>query len=176
MTATPDYLPMLGKGAHPDPHDGACFMEFASFLAGEVWSDRPACANFVLSELSRYVNDAVNPADRQLLLPLVPRVIGTADYDHDQTVFSGLVAWIDARHLQLHDPCRDPNCDMAYDGSPGINWMCLSDRTVGYAAEITNREKVTMLVDLYDTFDRLAARNPDPVTTEQYTAFHEYTH
>lgn len=31
----PDFLPVLSKGDHKSPSEGACFMEYASFLAGE---------------------------------------------------------------------------------------------------------------------------------------------
>ncbi|WP_390226852.1 hypothetical protein [Gryllotalpicola reticulitermitis] len=51
-------------------------MEFASFLAGERWSDHPACTDPVLAALARAVNDLVSDARRQELLGDVPRVIG----------------------------------------------------------------------------------------------------
>ena len=34
-TATPTLVPMLTRGKHRSPRKGACFMEFASYLAGE---------------------------------------------------------------------------------------------------------------------------------------------
>jgi hypothetical protein len=38
-----DFLPLLSRGKHRRPGKGACFMEFASHLAGERWSEHPAC-------------------------------------------------------------------------------------------------------------------------------------
>ena len=38
----PVVLPILSRGKHRSPRKGACFMEFASLLAGERWSDHPA--------------------------------------------------------------------------------------------------------------------------------------
>ena len=32
--AAPDGVPVLSRGKHRSPRRGACFMEFASFLAG----------------------------------------------------------------------------------------------------------------------------------------------
>ena len=32
-------------GRHRNPRKGACFMEMASFLAGERWSDHPQCTH-----------------------------------------------------------------------------------------------------------------------------------
>jgi hypothetical protein len=51
-------------------------MEFASYLAGERWSDHPACTDPVLAALARAVNDLVSDTRRQELLGDVPRVIG----------------------------------------------------------------------------------------------------
>ena len=33
--AHPDVMPILSPGRHRSPRRGACFMEFASYLAGE---------------------------------------------------------------------------------------------------------------------------------------------
>ena len=54
---TYDILPMLGRGKHRNPKKGACFMELASFLAGEKWSDHPACTHPLIAMLARAVND-----------------------------------------------------------------------------------------------------------------------
>ena len=51
-------------------------MEFASFLAGERWSDHPSCTHPLLAQLARHVNDSLNDGDRQKLVPLIPLVVG----------------------------------------------------------------------------------------------------
>jgi len=72
----PDGVPMLSPGRHRNPRRGACFMEMASFLAGERWSDRPTCTHPVLAELARWVNDMVDDTHRQRLVTMVPEVVG----------------------------------------------------------------------------------------------------
>jgi len=72
----PDFMPHLGAGAHRTPRRGACFMEFASYLAGERWSDHPECTDPVLAALARGVNDGVSDARRDELVLQIPRVIG----------------------------------------------------------------------------------------------------
>jgi hypothetical protein len=72
----PDGVPILSRGRHRSPRRGACFMEFASFLAGERWSDHPACTHPLLAQLARRVNDLIGDADRQELVPLIPAVVG----------------------------------------------------------------------------------------------------
>lgn len=51
-------------------------MELASYLAGERWSDRPACTHPLLAHLARLVNDLTDDDDRPRLAPLIPGVIG----------------------------------------------------------------------------------------------------
>jgi hypothetical protein len=75
-TQIPDSLPVLGQGAHRRRRDGGCFMEWASLLAGERWSDHPRCTHPLLAHLARTVNDTVADSERQRLVPLIPAVIG----------------------------------------------------------------------------------------------------
>lgn len=71
-----DALPMLGRGKHRNPKKGACFMELASFLAGERWSDHPQCTHPLLAMLARAVNDLTSDHHRPRLAPMIPSVIG----------------------------------------------------------------------------------------------------
>ncbi|QNE22471.1 hypothetical protein F1D05_36935 [Kribbella qitaiheensis] len=76
-------VPVLSRGKHRNPRKGACFMEFASYLAGEPWSDHPACTNALLAGVARDVNDCTTDAGRTRLAPLIPSVIGlTPDDPH----------------------------------------------------------------------------------------------
>jgi len=77
----PDVLPLLSRGRHRRPRSGACFMEMASYLAGERWSDHPACTSPVLAALARSVNDRTSDQGRSRLGLLVPRVIGLVGDD-----------------------------------------------------------------------------------------------
>lgn len=76
-----DALPMLGRGKHRNPKKGACFMELASFLAGERWSDHPQCTHPLLAMLARAVNDLTSDGARPQLAPLIPSVIGLTSDD-----------------------------------------------------------------------------------------------
>ncbi len=76
---TPEFMPVLAKGAHARPEDGACLMEYVSILAGEKFSDRPGCTHPVLATVARNVNDRLADADRHLLVPLIGRLFGTAE-------------------------------------------------------------------------------------------------
>ncbi|ADB34035.1 hypothetical protein Kfla_5019 [Kribbella flavida DSM 17836] len=76
-----DGLPVLSVGSHRTADHGACFMEYASYLAGAPWSDHPDCTHPLLALVAREVNDETSAAGRPLLAPLIPSVIGTAATD-----------------------------------------------------------------------------------------------
>jgi hypothetical protein len=76
FTGSPDVMPVLSPGKHRNPRQGACFMEFASYLAGERWSDHPPCTHPLLAFLARGVNDFSSDEARGRLVPLIPSVIG----------------------------------------------------------------------------------------------------
>jgi hypothetical protein len=77
----PPLLPLLSRGKHRNPRKGACFMELASVLAGERWSDHPACTHALLAAVARHVNDHTTDAGRQRLARLIPSVIGRTGDD-----------------------------------------------------------------------------------------------
>jgi hypothetical protein len=74
-------VPVLSRGKHRNPRKGACFMEFASYLAGEPWSDHPGCTHPLLAGVARDVNDCTTDAGRTRLAPLIPSVIGLVPDD-----------------------------------------------------------------------------------------------
>jgi hypothetical protein len=80
-TSVPAGMPILGRGRHRNPRRGACFMEMASYLAGERWSDHPACTHPLLASVARLVNDDTPDAERQHLAPFVTAVIGLTSDD-----------------------------------------------------------------------------------------------
>jgi len=69
-------VPVLSRGKHRSPRKGACFMEYASFLAGEQWSDHPRCTHPLLAGVARDINDHTSDAGRSRLAPLIPSVVG----------------------------------------------------------------------------------------------------
>jgi hypothetical protein len=83
MTASPTegFLPVLSAGRHRNAKRGACFMEYASYLAGERWSDRPACTHPSLASLARLVNDLTSDDARGGLSTLIPSVVGLTGDD-----------------------------------------------------------------------------------------------
>ena len=56
-------------------------MEFASYLAGERWSDHPSCTHPLLARLARLINDYTSDAERPRLVYLVPSVVGLTSDD-----------------------------------------------------------------------------------------------
>jgi uncharacterized protein YjiS (DUF1127 family) len=67
----------LSKGKHISPEDGACVMELASMLAGEPFSDHPACACPVIGSFLRAYNDSLDDERRQDLYAYAAKVVGS---------------------------------------------------------------------------------------------------
>jgi hypothetical protein len=78
MSQVPEGMPVLGRGRHRSPARGACFLEYTALLAGEPFSDAPACVDAELAAVLRHANDRLSTADRQRLVPLLGRAIGLA--------------------------------------------------------------------------------------------------
>lgn len=106
MSTTPEYMPVLSRGAHSGPSKGACIMEYVSFIAGEEWSDTPACTHPVLTRVAQNVNDILSDADRHLLLPLLPRLMGTSARTGDPVMSVRLAVWAARQVAHLNADTR----------------------------------------------------------------------
>lgn len=75
-------VPFLRSGKGGSPENGGCVMEVASWVVnpGE-WTDNPECVHPVIRTLAIHVNDILLDDERQKLLDLIPRMIGTASGD-----------------------------------------------------------------------------------------------
>lgn len=78
---TPDLMPVLSTGRHRSARKGACFMEMASYLAGERWSDHPACTHSLVAAVAREVNDHISDRARPRIARLIPDVVGLRSTD-----------------------------------------------------------------------------------------------
>jgi hypothetical protein len=67
----------LSKGKHTSPEEGACVMELASMLAGEQFSDHPACACPVIGSFLRAYNDSIDDDHRQDLYAYASKIVDT---------------------------------------------------------------------------------------------------
>jgi hypothetical protein len=66
----PDSMPVLTRGKHKRPRNGACLMEYVAVLAGGPFTDAPVCTDPVLGAIARAVNDYSGDAMRQRLAVL----------------------------------------------------------------------------------------------------------
>lgn len=74
----------LQAGSHKAAEDGLCIMEAVAWLEGEPHSDTPKCASKVVSWLAMVINDHLPHAERQKLVPYIPRLVGTASPEHER--------------------------------------------------------------------------------------------
>lgn len=73
----------LAAGGHVSPERGLCAMEAVAWLEGLPHSDEPNCTCPVISSFVRTINDLMPSAVRQLLIPYLPRLVGTVARQHE---------------------------------------------------------------------------------------------
>jgi hypothetical protein len=84
----------LSAGKHSSPEEGACVMELASMLAGESFTDHPACVCPVIGSFLRAYNDSVGDERRQDLYGYVSMVVGSvAPAEIERARAERLVGW-----------------------------------------------------------------------------------
>ena len=94
----------LDSGGHRNFESGVCAMEAVAYIAREPFSDHPQCVCPVVASFIRSFNDGLADDERSILLPLLPKVIGTRGSDKlaerrslmaaDWLVRTHTVAWL----------------------------------------------------------------------------------
>ena len=106
---------VLASGAHKAPKGapkldgGMCIVEAAAYVAGEPWSDHPACVSPVIAGFLRGWNDRLDDVRRQELRRWIVPIIGTALTPDVET----LRAWVAADWaVRTHTPIWLRRCGL----------------------------------------------------------------
>lgn len=169
----PEFMPILSAGSHAGPQDGACIMEYASFLNGEEWTDFPSCTNRILASIAQCVNDDLDGESRQSLLPLLPRLMGTGPRDEAPVETSTAIGEAAVRHVQPlvgHpnfdgqglDWAAQAGLDLAHDPSRP-SWAADSAYT---AVRLAGGDQIAFLSALIDAYDKAVGRTAPATVTE----------
>ncbi|MEZ5123978.1 MAG: hypothetical protein R2736_20835 [Solirubrobacterales bacterium] len=124
-------------------------MELASMLAGEPFTDRPACADPVIGGLLRAYNDTVDHARRQDLYAVASTVVGTAAGEElERARAARCVAFAEAhrRRSRFRGRRRRPLALAAHLGkdAPGV----LAVRALGRADDAAHAELLALVDEL----------------------------
>jgi len=165
-------LPLLSRGKHRNPRRGACFMELASFLAGERWSDKPSCTHPLLAHLARLVNDLTANARRSQLAILVPSVIGLTSADErwndELTLLAATRALpVVAEHHQRALAVGILNCEMRRAARAGQDTLSLHPASERAFAQVPLVRKWAQ--DFIDECGGPGQRHPGPAVMEVAT-------
>ena len=140
---------VLARGAHHNRSNGLCVMEAVAWLAGERHTDNPDCVSPAIASFLRAWNDQLNDNTRQILKPLIPRVVGTRTTDEDEETRAWLAtdwlarefapAWLDLAGLTDHaDRLRKldalTSTDLAEQALPIITEASEASSAAGAAA------------------------------------------
>ena len=168
-----DGLPTLSAGAH-EPGDGkACVMEYVALLAGESWTDSPACTHPVLARAAQRVNDGLPDDERHLLVPLIGRLFGTAESgsDHERRVLSvRLAVWCARQVMRPGDDasrraieaaegwCEGRVTAQECQAAAAAAYAAAYTADAAYAAAYAATATAALLTGLLDEYDRLTGR------------------
>jgi len=76
-----EQLPRLSEGAHEQGSGSLCAMEMVAYMERLPHSDAPECTCPVLAAYTRSLNDGMDDEARQMLLPILPMLVGTVNDD-----------------------------------------------------------------------------------------------
>jgi hypothetical protein len=96
--------PILQRGYHGHPREGACLTEFAATVPGGPWTDQPPGVQPMLAALARQVNDTSSDQGRIALLPWAAWLVGTAGDGQDDDLDATLAAHAGAAALRHANP------------------------------------------------------------------------
>lgn len=161
----PEFMPILSRGGHTSPAEGACIMEYASFLNGEAWTDAPSCTDHLLADAARYINDELDDEDRQRLLPLLPRLMGTAASSDraTQAILDAAAKFVE--HLSGHEEHFVSSCaEAAQDRAAHGSTAAVSEAHI--ATSGAGMDLVEFLSTLIDAYDKATGRTAPATVTE----------
>lgn len=160
----PDFMPVISAGGHSDPRQGACVMEYISLLAGEDWSDEPTCTHPLLSSMARAVNDRLCHDHRQLLIPLIPRLMGTTGLN--RRTEEDLYDWLKAQH-------PNTNISLSIIIACDVVWSVMREPVAG-ECESPCKAGIALLTGALDKYDEITGRTePTEVSNEALRALAE---
>jgi hypothetical protein len=166
MTTIPDFMPVLSRGAHEGPSDGACIMEYASFITGDRWTDFPGCTNRVLAKAAQLVNDLTEDDERQQLLPLLPRLMGTTE-DTSEIRRAMAVAALDwAERCRARGPRYAEFLGEAIHEFSSGQWEWAVREAIYTVSDATHGDLVAMLTAIIDAYDKATGRTEAASVTE----------
>ena len=94
-------VPLLARGRHKRPREGASLLELVAIYAHEPWGDCPACVDRTLATAARAVNDLTSDWGRRDLISLTPFLAGTGVNDQRVDCAAAIAC------LQAALPCAD---------------------------------------------------------------------
>jgi hypothetical protein len=144
VTGIADKLPLKGlsgitlnRGGHVTREVGVCAMEAAAWVAGEPHSDHPKCVAPALAGVMRNLNDRLEDAERQKLIPLIERVIGSS-------------GWSQYRMISIARIFLDGVAKLVSPNLPYMTYMlCVAQRHLGKAEMLNDYPAIARALD-YD--------------------------
>lgn len=176
-------VPFLRSGTGTTPADGGCIMQVIDWLDNAGWTDNPECVHPVFRSLGIHLNDTLPDAERQMLLDLAPRLMGTNTGDGALT--RKLLGYLARQVYGIYDEWAKRT---GYDDKGSV-LACIEAAEQGeaaraaeaaWAAEAARAARAAgaaeaagaqLLVGCLDEYDRITGRGTvDPIPPESFAA------
>lgn len=186
MTEVPEGLPTLSGGSHHQAEGQACVMEYVSVLAGNEWTDYPACTNPIIACVAQCVNDNMADSERHRLVPLIGRLLAASNrsaevnrallnaLNHEPTMIGLDGNWANATHVRysgLYGETRfalTGRWDAKSRGRETPSYYAQDTLAYSLAARDWAEMSVDYLTNLLDVYDRVAPDKPkvEPISED----------
>lgn len=170
-------VPWLRSGTGRTPAEGGCILQVIDWIDRNQWTDHPTCVHRAIARVAIRANDTLPDGERQKLLDLAPRIMGTASDDKKLSVqlavFSAryvLHFWeeehpadlrprraIEAAEAWLENPTEE-NHQKAIELAAAYAAYAADAAAAAAAYDARGAAVYTFLVALLDEYDRLTGR------------------
>ena len=94
-------VPWLRSGTGSTPAEGGCILQVIDWIDRNQWTDRPVCVHPAIAKVAIRANDTLPDGERQKLLDLAPRIMGTSCTGGDKKLSVQLAVFCARQVLHL---------------------------------------------------------------------------
>lgn len=145
-------VPWLRSGVGNTPDEGGCVMQIVSWIHNHGWTDDPVCVHQIIRGWAISANDKLPDDERQELLKLVPRLMGTNFPEREAQEALEKIS------IRAHDASRALRQKLHDEGVAAAQSISGQIGIVIRWKEAQGRLALACVKEMLDEFDRITGR------------------